>query len=161
MTDRRETRPSAWDDTPDEAAEEDIKALTREEVQALVSKHPPMSPWRVVAVQAAIGAVVVALTWLLTEGQGFVWSALYGAATVVFPSALMARGVGRQAPGMKAGAYVVSFMLWEFGKIALSVAMLALAPKLVPDLSWTALLVSLVLGLKASWLALLMQRWSR
>jgi ATP synthase protein I len=40
-------------------------------------------------------------------------------------------------------------------KIAVSIAMLALAPKLVQNLSWPALLVSLVLCMKVYWLALL------
>jgi hypothetical protein len=46
-------------------------------------------------------------------------------------------------------------MLWEFVKIAVSVAMLVLAPRLVQPLSWPALLVGLVLCMKVYWVALL------
>jgi len=46
-------------------------------------------------------------------------------------------------------------MLWEMVKIAVSIAMLALAPKLVQPLVWPALLVGLVLCMKVYWLALL------
>jgi ATP synthase protein I len=46
-------------------------------------------------------------------------------------------------------------MLWEMVKIAVSVLMLMLAPKLVQPLSWPALLVALVLCMKVYWLALL------
>jgi ATP synthase protein I len=46
-------------------------------------------------------------------------------------------------------------MLWEMVKIAVSVVMLMLAPKLVQNLSWPALLATLVLCIKVYWLALL------
>jgi ATP synthase protein I len=39
-------------------------------------------------------------------------------------------------------------------KIAASVALLAAAPRLVPALSWPALLVGLVLTMKVYWVAL-------
>jgi ATP synthase protein I len=45
-------------------------------------------------------------------------------------------------------------MLWEFLKLGVSVALLMLAPKLVPNLSWPALLVALVLCIKVYWVAL-------
>jgi ATP synthase protein I len=56
---------------------------------------------------------------------------------------------------MSPGSSAVSFMLWEMVKIAVSVAMLALAPKVVPNLSFPAMLVSVVLCMKVYWLALL------
>ena len=83
------------------------------------------------------------------------WSALYGAATVVVPGALMARGMTSQLSSRSPGASAVSFMVWEMVKIGVSVAMLMLAPKLVQPLSWPALLVGLVLCMKVYWLALL------
>ena len=82
------------------------------------------------------------------------WSVLYGAATVVVPGALMARGMTSRLTSMAPGVSAVSFMLWEFGKIGVSVAMLALAPKLVPGLSWPALLVALIVCIKVYWVAL-------
>jgi ATP synthase protein I len=129
--------------------------LTREQAQALRAADPPLSPWRVVGVQAAVGVAVALLALLLTGRQEVGWSALYGAATVVVPGALMARGMTSRLSSMNAGASAVSFMLWEAVKIAVSVAMLMLAPKLVQSLSWPALLVALVLCMKVYWLALL------
>ena len=61
MSDRREPRPDPWADLEDEDARTPIKALTREEAQALAARHPSVSPWRVVAVQAAVGLVMGAL----------------------------------------------------------------------------------------------------
>jgi ATP synthase protein I len=130
------------------------RALTREEAQALVAKNPSISPWRVIAVQIAVGLVMAVLAWLVTGKQGFVWSVLYGATTVVVPGALMARGMTSRLTSMAPGVSAVSFMLWEFGKIGVSVAMLALAPKLVPGLSWPALLVALIVCIKVYWVAL-------
>jgi ATP synthase protein I len=89
------------------------------------------------------------------------WSVLYGATTVVLPGALMARGMTSRISSMSPGSSAVSFMLWEMVKIAVSVVMLMLAPKLVQPLVWPALLVGLVLGMKVYWLALLWRGRSR
>ena len=149
-----------WDDE-DGAAAPVYKRLTREEASALRAKEPPLSPWRVLGVQAAVGAGVALLALLLTGSQAVGWSALYGAATVVVPGALMARGMTSRLSSVSPGASAVSFMLWEMLKIAASIAMLMLAPKLVQDLSWPALLVGLVLCMKVYWLALLWRGRSR
>jgi len=79
---------------------------------------------------------------------------LYGAGSVVLPGALMARGMTSQLSSMAPGVSAVSFMLWEFAKIGVSVAMLVLAPKLVSQLSWPALLVALMVCIKVYWVAL-------
>ncbi len=142
-----------WDHQNDEAAF--LPALTREQAQALRQQQPTVSPWKVVAVQAGVGLVVALLVMLFTGKQEMFWSALYGAATVVVPGVLMARGMTSPLSSMSPGAGAVSFMLWEFVKIGASIAMLALAPKLVQPLSWPALLVAMVLCIKVYWLALL------
>ncbi|HYN62798.1 MAG TPA: ATP synthase subunit I, partial [Rubrivivax sp.] len=114
--------------------------------------------WWVVGAQAAVGAAVALLAWLMTSDRGVVGSALYGAAVVVVPGALMARGMSSQASSMSPSASAVSFMLWEMVKIAVSVLMLMLAPKIVQPLSWPALLASLVICLNVYLLALLWRR---
>jgi ATP synthase protein I len=154
----RSYRSDAWADVDDDRGAERVRPLTREQAQALREKDPPVSPWRVVAAQAAIGAVVAALAVLLTGRMEAGWSALYGAAVVVVPGALMARGMTSKLSSMTPGTSVVSFMLWEFVKIAVSVAMLMLAPRIVEPLSWPALLVGLVVCIKVYWVALLWRR---
>ncbi len=139
----------------DEAQAPAFKALTREEAQALRAKEPPLSPWRVVGVQVAVGVVAALLAVLFTGRQEVAWSMLYGAATVVVPGALMARGMTSRLSSMSPGASAVSFMLWEMVKIAVSIAMLMVAPRLVQPLSWLALLAGMVLCMKVYWLALL------
>ena len=154
MATARTQSSERWADEDDEAASLPPKALTRDEVQALRGKLGTVSPWRVVAVQAIMGAVVALLSMLITGKAEMAWSALYGAAAVVVPGALMARGMTSKLSSMSPGAGAVSFMFWEFVKIAVSVAMLALAPKIVQLLSWPALLVGMVLCMKVYWLAL-------
>ncbi len=71
--------------------------LTREQVQALREEYPLLSPWRVVAVQAAVGLVVAVLAAVITGRGAIGWSALYGAAAVVVPGARqVAHGWGRE-----------------------------------------------------------------
>jgi ATP synthase protein I len=163
MATRRQYRSDRWDDEKDGAAWErgeageapDFKPLTRDEAQALRAKEPPLSPWRVIGVQAAVGAGAALLLALVSGKQVYGWSLLYGAAAVVVPGALMARGMTSKLSSMTPGTSAVSFMLWEMVKIAVSVVMLALAPKLVQPLSWPALLAGLVLCMKVYWVALL------
>lgn len=147
--------PRGWNDEDDEAQGSAFKPLTREEAQALRAAQPPVSPWRVVLAQVVIGAVVALLAALVTGRLEVAWSALYGAATAVVPGALMARGMTSRLTSLSPAASAVSVMLWELVKIAVSVAMLLLAPQLVRPLSWPALLAGLVAGLSMYWFALL------
>jgi len=142
----------------DEIDEPPPRPLTRDEAQALRTKEPSVSPWRVVAAQAAVGLVVAALAGLVTGKVEMAWSALYGAAAVVVPGALMARGMTSRLSSLSPGVGAVSFMLWEFTKIGVAVLMLVLAPRLVQSLSWPALLAGLVVCIKVYWVALLWRR---
>jgi len=51
---------------------------------------------------------------------------------------------------------VFGFFLWEMVKMALSLAMLIAAPRLITALSWPAMLVGLVVTMKAAWLAVVL-----
>lgn len=151
-------RPGGWDDSEDEVASQSFKRLSREEAEALRAREPSVSPWRVIAAQAVVGVVVALIGRLLTGRSEVAWSLLYGAATVVVPGALMARGMTSRLSSVNAGASAVSFMLWEFVKIGVSVAMLAVAGRIVQPLVWPALLVGLMVGIKVYWVALLWRR---
>jgi ATP synthase protein I len=154
MAIERNLRSDRWAEE-DEAAESKFKALTREEAQALRAQEPPLSPWRVIGLQAAIGTVAALLAALFTDRQELAWSVLYGAATVVVPGALMARGMTSPLSSLSPGASAGSVMFWASVKILVSVVMLILAPKLVQPLSWPALLVGLVLCMKVYVVALM------
>ena len=148
-------RHAAWDETEDGVANERFKRLSREEAAALRAREPPLSPWRVVGAQVAVGVAVALVGLAITRRDEVAWSLLYGAATVVVPGALMARGMTSRLSSMAPGASAVSFMLWEFVKIGFSVAMLVIANRIVQPLVWPALLVGLVLCIKVYWVALL------
>ena len=151
----RPVRSGAWDDQEDDAA---VRPLTRAEAQAWRERHPQVPAWWVVAAQAVVGVVVAMLAWLVADDRAVWASALYGAAVVVVPGALMARGMSSRLSSVTPAASAVSFMLWEMVKIAVSVLMLVLAPKIVQPLSWPALLVGLVVCMNVYLLALLWRR---
>lgn len=141
-----------WDDED----EEPPVPLTAAQAQVLREKHPQVSAWRVVAAQAVVGVAVFALAWGLF-GRDAGLSALYGAAVIVLPSALLARGVGRMAgTGLVAGA--MGFLAWTGVKLVLSLVLLVAAARVAPGLNWPALLVAMAVCLQVNWLALLWRR---
>lgn len=151
------SRPDPWADD-DESAKRPIQPLSRDQAQALISRQPRVSPWRVIGWQVVVGVAVAALAWAVTGQTNVMWSALYGAATVVVPGALMARGMTSKLSSMNAGVSATSFMVWEMLKIAASVVMLIMATRVVQSLSWPALLVALVVCIKVYWVALSWRR---
>jgi ATP synthase protein I len=149
-----------WEDEEEvrEAEHRAFRPLTHEQAQAVKARIPRVSPWRVITMQFVVGGVVAGLAWLFTQRLSVAWSSLYGTAAVVVPGVLLARGMTSRLSGMSPGVGAMSFMLWEMVKIGVSVGMLMLAPRLVPDLSWPALLVGLVVCMKVYWVALLWRR---
>lgn len=160
-------KPSALDDSRKIAEvvdddiddpEEPVRRWSRDEVEALKARQPVVSLWRVVAIQALAGMLLALVFWGLGgQRSNVLWSALYGAACVVLPGALFAYGMGRQVSAINPGVAVFGFMLWEFVKIGVAVIMLVAAIKVVPQLSWPAFLVALVVCIKLNWLTLFMQ----
>lgn len=151
---------AAWADA--DAAQEANDArppLTAEQARALRAAQPMPGPGRIVMAQVVVG-ILLALLALAVSGRAPVaWSVLYGAAAAVVPAAVMARGVGRPLPRAAVPALsAVRLLVWETVKLALTVVLLALAPRLVAGLSWPGLLLGLVVCLKVYWLALLWRR---
>ena len=140
-----------------EAEEPDFKPLTAQEAEQWRSRNPPISVWKVVAGQAMVGLLVALVAWVWTGRASVGWSAAYGALAVVAPAALFARGVLRHKASANPRAAMVGFFGWEIAKIVLTVALLAAAPRLVPELSWIALLVGMVIAMKMYWVALLVR----
>jgi ATP synthase protein I len=134
----------------------DFKPLTAEEAQRLRERKPLISPWRVIAIQVAAGLLVALAAWGLSGSQNVGWSAGYGALAVVIPSAVFARGLTGRFSSLNAGTAVLGFFLWEMVKLVLSVAMLLAAPRLITELSWPAMLVGLVVTMKAAWVAVML-----
>jgi len=145
-------------DFDDEESEElNFRRFTKQEAQALRELQPPISPWRIVRLQVLVGMVVTVLAWAFTMKASVAWSAAYGALAVVIPAVLFARGLMSQFSSINAMTAGFGFFVWEAVKIAVSVAMLAAAQKMVADLNWLAMLISLVVTMKVYWVALLMR----
>lgn len=150
----RFTPNPAWESW-DEASENEPAptSLSRAEAQGLRQRLRFLSPWAVVAAQGVVGLLCAAAFGVFSQGAGMVWSSLYGAAAVVLPGLLLARGMTKRARSPLASA--AGFMFWESLKIGVAIAMLLIAARVVPDLSWPALLITMVVCTKVNWLALL------
>jgi ATP synthase protein I len=148
----------AWDQI---ASDEIIKPLTREEAQALRQQNPAISPWVVLAGQAAGGVLSAFAAWWVSGKAAVGWSVMYGAMAVVIPGALFARGLLSKVSTINPATAVTGFFLWEMVKIGLVLAMLYAAPRLVTDLSWPAMLVGLVVTMKVVWLVLWLEARAR
>ena len=132
-----------------------FKPLSAEQARVWRQHHSVVSPWRVVLWQLLVGLILSLLAWGVTGRLSVAESAAYGALAVIVPAALFARGLtgGFAATGLT-GA-VLGFFVWEAVKLIVGVVMLVIAPRVVLELSWPALLVGLVVTMKVYWLALL------
>lgn len=137
-----------------EQDQEDVKPLTAEQAQALRERQPFTSPWRVLALQAVAGLLVAVLAWVVVGKTSVGWSVAYGALTVVIPGVVFARGMTSRLTSINPATAVAAVLVWEMVKIALTVAMLLAAPRLVEELSWPAMLVSMVVTMQVYWAAL-------
>ena len=144
-------------ETEAEVEDSDFKPLTAEEAEQWRRRNPPLSIWKVVASQALVGVLVALVAWAFTGIAQVGWSAAYGALAVWLPAALFARGVLRQGAVRDPRAAMVGFVGWEIAKVVLTVALLAAAPWVVPELSWIALLAGMVVTMKTYWVALLVR----
>ena len=135
-----------------------VRKLSAEEARRVREQNPPVSPWWVVAGQALVGAVAALLAWAITGRQNVGWSVAYGALAVVIPAAVFARGLTGKFASLNPLSAATGFMVWEMVKIALTLALLLAAPRLVAGLSWPALLIGLILAMKVYWVALAFAR---
>ena len=138
----------------DESEEVAVQPLTAAQAQVLREQQPMVSPWRVVRWQAVVGFLLALLVLGVSRQPALAWSAAYGALAVVIPAALFARGLLRQREAASAGSALAGFVVWEIVKIALTVAMLLAAPRLVVQLNWLALLAGFVVTMKVHWVAI-------
>lgn len=144
-------KPAVADDE-DAAAQAEFKPLSAEEARQWREQHPALSPWRVLAWQAGAGGLAAGLTWLVSGRDALAGSVLYGALAVVLPASVLARAMSRRSGA--AGAALAGFFVWELVKIVLTVAMLVAAPKVVPQLTWPAMLAGFVVAMKVYWVAM-------
>ena len=132
-----------------------MRRLSRAEAAELAARQPAISPWRVVAYQVLSGLAIAALVQLVTGDVLLTASALYGAAVVAVPGALMARGATSRLGTISPLTSTVNIMGWAMVKIVVSVVMLALASRIVPGIHWPVMLGTLVVCMQTYAFALL------
>jgi ATP synthase protein I len=145
----------------DEGDELAFKPMSAQEATAWRLKQRPVSMWRVVRWQLGATCLVGALVWVLTGQWTLALSASYGGIAVVLPVTVMIWGMtaGRLARLLSvfAKSSLLALVFWEGVKLVLSVLMLALAPVVLKNLNWLALVAGFVLVIKVYWLALFVQ----
>jgi ATP synthase protein I len=141
----------------DETEDLAFKPLTAEQAKALRESESALSPWWIVALQCVAGIGVALVAWVVTGEFVVAESAFYGALTVIIPAALFARGLMSRFSSLNAATASFGFFLWEAVKIGVGLAMLAVAPRVIENLSWLAMMVGLIVTLKVYWLALLVR----
>lgn len=151
-------READWEDSRDpyDLADVPVKVLSRDEAQALLARYRRLTPRGVLAAQVAAGLLAALICGVFVSRPSAPWSALYGAAVVVLPGALMARSLasGRNLP---VAASQIRLLVWTVVKLAMACAMLAGAQNVVRDLHWPSMLAALIVCLQVNVLALLWQ----
>ena len=131
-----------------------VRPLSRDEAADLRRRRPSLSPWRVVAWQAAVAVLGAAIAFAASADGYVAASAFYGGLIVAMPGALMARATTRDVTGVHPAAGALSLFAFQAFKLVATLGLLALAPRLVGELHWPALLATLAVGLQTYWLAL-------
>ncbi len=128
---------------------ERFTAQQAQELRVRLGKYGSViSPWQIIVGQLLAGAVFALLAWLMTGKSSVAVSVAYGALAVVIPAAVFARGLMSQFSSLNALTAGFGFFVWEMIKIVATVVLIAVAPKLVADLDWLAMLIGLIVTMK-------------
>lgn len=142
----------AFDDIDLAQAEPLPERLTAGQAQELRVKFGKagslISPWQILVGQLLAGVIFAAVVWLVTGRSSVAVSVAYGALAVVIPAAVFARGLMSQFSSLNALTAGFGFFVWEMIKIVATVVLIAIAPKLVSDLDWLAMLIGLIFTMK-------------
>lgn len=139
---------------PDDGLEPDFRPLTAEQAAALRQSQPQATPWRVLMLQVLVGALLAVLTGWISGQARLAASVAWGAVAVVVPAVVFVRALSRQMQKRQASSALFGLFVWELVKIVLTVALLLVAPKVVAELSWLALVAGFVVTMKVYWLAM-------
>jgi ATP synthase protein I len=136
-------------DSQVESLPERLTAQQAQELRVRLSKSGSvLSPWLIIAGQLLAGAMFAVMAWLVTGKSSVAVSIAYGALAVVIPAAVFARGLMSQFSSLNALTAGFGFFVWEMIKIVATVVLIAMAPKLVADLDWLAMLIGLIVTMK-------------
>jgi ATP synthase protein I len=102
---------------------------------------------RLVSLQM-LATAIAGLIAGLVGGWAAMFSAVLGGLCCVVPNGIMAFRLFASAQ-KKGGANPAAFFIWEFVKIALTLALLYMTARLYHDLNWLALLCGFIVALKS------------
>ena len=139
-----------WQDEPDE----EYKPLNPDEARQWRSRQPTSPIWHALAWQTGFGLIASEGIGWAWQSEMLAWSSAYGVLAVVLPQMLLMRGMAGMQERWSAQARLLRFFVWELVKIALTVAILLSASKMLGEMSWPALIAGLVVTMKANWLLL-------
>lgn len=146
MPDLAEVKPDAWgfdeDDLEGDAWGADFVPLSVEQARQWRLRHPPACLWCVTVAQLLVGVGFALLLAVLGGRLALGWSAAYGALAVIVPTVFFLYRTRRLVP--HAGTAVLNLVASELLKILWIVILLVLAPRLVPSLSWPALMAGML-----------------
>lgn len=146
----------------DEPEEEVYRVLSKEEMAALQAsnavKHPPLSPWRILAAQVVVTVLSMVIWSIFGEPVGvslYTQSAFLGGLISVLPSALflIRLELAKSMQILNPGNYLAALVSGEFIKIVVTLMLFIGIAYWVPGVLWVPLLVTYVLALKCVWLA--------
>jgi ATP synthase protein I len=146
-----------WQDEP----EEEFNSLSAEQARQWRLRQASSPIWRSLAWQIGMGLPAAAGIGLVWQSETLAWSAAYGMFAVVLPQMLLLRGMAGVEGRWSPGALLFRFFVWEMVKIALTVAILFSAVRVLGEMSWPALMAGLVVTMKANWLVLALRTANR
>ena len=144
-------KANAFDDVDTESQREPerLTAGQAQELRVRLGKAGSLiSPWQIIVGQLLAGVVFAVVAWLITGKSSVAVSMAYGTLAVVVPAAVFARGLMSQFSSLNALTAGFGFFVWEMIKIVATVVLIAIAPKLVADLDWLAMLIGLIFTMK-------------
>ena len=127
----------------------DVASLTAAQAQHWRQRQPAVVLWRLPLVQFGVGVLAAVLAAVLRQDPTAGWSLLWGVLAVAVPSAFFLHRARR--PSISAGLALLNLLLSELLKLASTLALLLLGPWVVPQLSWSAAVIGLVVALAAWW----------
>ena len=145
----------------DEPEEEVYQVLSKAEMAALQKsnalKHPPLSPWRILAAQVVVTVLSMVIWSVFGEPVGvslYTQSAFLGGLISVLPSALFLTRLelAKKTQILNPGNYLAALVSGEFIKIAVTLMLFIGIAYLIPGVLWVPLLVTYLLALKCVWL---------
>jgi ATP synthase protein I len=154
----RFSEASDWDEPEEEA----YRVLSKEEMRALQAgnalKHPPLSPWKILAAQLVLTAFSMVFWSFFGDPIGislYTQSAFLGGLTSVLPSALflIRLELAKKTQVLNPGNYLAALVSGEFIKIVVTLMLFLGIAYWFPGVFWVPLLVTYVLALKCVWLA--------